>query len=130
MRFITRAALLLAAAIGLSSGAAPAQEYPARPLRFIIPFPSGGSTDALGRTLGQKLAERWGQQVVIENRPGGNTLISAELAAKSAPDGYTLFMPIDSTLTMNRALHSKLPCDPAKSFAPVALLTRQSCLSQ
>jgi len=80
----------------------------------------------LARLLGQKLTEKWGQQVIVDNRPGGNTIIGAELAAKSAPDGHTLLQTIDFTLTMNQALYATLPYDPVKSFAPVSLLTMQS----
>ena len=110
------------------AGAAFAQNYPAKPIHFIVPFPPGGSTDVLARLIGQKVSERWGQPVLVETKPGANTLIGAEAAAKSAPDGYTWFMPIDSTLTMNGALYEKLPYDPMKSFAPVTILTRQSLL--
>ena len=121
--------LALAPAIlfGLSPVLAFAQ-YPTKPIRLIVPFAPGGATDTLARTLGQKLSERLGQPVYVENRPGGNTFIGAELVAKSPPDGYTLLVPIDATLTMNAALYSKLPYDPVKSFAPVSILTRQSLL--
>ncbi len=104
-----------------------AQQFPSKPVRFVVPFPPGGSTDVLARLLGQKLSERWGQSIVVENRPGANTLIGAELVAHAAPDGYTWFMPIDSTFTMNPALYPKLPYD-LKDFAPVTILTQQSLL--
>jgi len=103
-----------------------AQAYPTKPIRLIVAFPPGGPSDTLARLLGQKLSEKWGQQVIIDNRPGGNTIIGAELAAKSAPDGHTLLQTIDFTLTMNQALYATLPYDPVKSFAPVSLLTMQS----
>jgi tripartite-type tricarboxylate transporter receptor subunit TctC len=75
----------------------------------------------LSRIIGQKMAENWGQQVLVDNRPGANTIIGAEAVAKAAPDGYTLLMAIDSTLVMNQSLYSKLPYDPIKDFAPVTL---------
>jgi tripartite-type tricarboxylate transporter receptor subunit TctC len=112
-------ALALLAAIGL--GNATAQTYPSKPIRIVVPFPAGGPTDVLSRIMGQKMAENWGQQVLVDNRPGANTIIGAEAVAKAAPDGYTLLMAIDSTLVMNQSLFSKLPYDPIKDFAPVTL---------
>src|SRR5438067_2653061 len=95
--------------------------YPNRPIHIIVPFPPGGGTDIVSRTVAAKLTESWKQAVVVENRPGGNTLIGAEAAARSAPDGYTLFVPIDSTLAMNQSLYAKLPYDPITSFSPITL---------
>ena len=115
------AASLMALAFGFGARDAAAQAYPARPIRLIVPFPAGGPSDFLARVMGQKMSDDLGQQVVVENRPGGNTIIGAELVAKSAPDGYTLLMPIDSTLTMNQLLYSKLPYDPEKDFAPISI---------
>jgi len=112
-------ALALLIAIGL--GNATAQTYPSKPIRIVVPFPAGGPTDVLSRIIGQKMAENWGQQVLVDNRPGANTIIGAEAVAKAAPDGYTLLMAIDSTLVMNQSLYSKLPYDPIKDFAPVTL---------
>jgi tripartite-type tricarboxylate transporter receptor subunit TctC len=109
------AALLLAVA-------AYAQTYPSRPLRLIVPFPPGGSTDILARALSQKLAEGLGQPVVIDNRPGAGGSIGAEAAAKAAPDGTTLMMGHLGTLAVNAAIYKKLPYDPVKSFAPVCLM--------
>lgn len=121
--------LLVATAILLSSGVPVfAQDWPTKPVRIIVPFPPGGSTDVLARILSQKLTDKWGQQVIIDNRPGGNTLIAAQIAAKSPSDGYTLFMPIDFTLTMNQTLYSKLPYDPIVDFKPITILTEQSML--
>jgi tripartite-type tricarboxylate transporter receptor subunit TctC len=101
--------------------AGPADTYPERPIKIIVPFPPGGGTDLVARTVAAKLTERWKVSVVVDNRPGGNTVIAAELAARAAPDGYTLFLPIDSTLSMNQSLYAKLPYDPINSFAPVTL---------
>jgi tripartite-type tricarboxylate transporter receptor subunit TctC len=108
-------ALLAALAPPLS-----AQTYPTRPIRLVISFPAGGGIDALARQLAQKLSEGLGQAVVVDNRPGGNTIISAEQVARSAPDGYTLFMPLDFTMTMNPVLYDKLPYNPVRDFAPIS----------
>ncbi len=95
--------------------------YPSKPIRIIVPFPPGGGTDIVSRTVAAKLTEAWKVPVVVENRAGGNTIIGAEAAARSAPDGYTLFVPIDSTLSMNQSLYTKLPYDPLTSFTPITL---------
>ncbi|MDB5849355.1 MAG: hypothetical protein JWP29_3107 [Rhodoferax sp.] len=94
--------------------------YPQRPIRLVVPFPAGGPTDILARVVGQKLTERLGQAVIVDNKPGANTIIGADVVAKAAPDGYTLLLAIDSTLVMNQALYSKLPYDPVKDFEPIA----------
>lgn len=100
-----------------------AQPYPSKPVRFIVPFPPGGSTDLIARTFGAKFTEAWGQQTVIENRGGANTIIGAEAAAKAPPDGYTLFLTTAATMTTNAILYRKLPYDPRTSFALVSMLT-------
>ncbi|HEV2008915.1 MAG TPA: tripartite tricarboxylate transporter substrate binding protein, partial [Burkholderiales bacterium] len=99
-----------------------AQSYPAKPIRWIVTFPPGGPTDVIARMVGAKLTEAWGQQVVIDNRAGAGGVIGTELAAKSAADGYTLLFGTSSGLSVNPALSSKLPYDPARDFAPVSLL--------
>ncbi|MSQ73916.1 MAG: tripartite tricarboxylate transporter substrate binding protein [Betaproteobacteria bacterium] len=115
------------AALLLASAAAPAQEFPSRPIRILVPFPPGGSGDTLTRLVGVKLTESWKQQVIVENRPGGNTIIASELVSKSSPDGHTLLLAVDSTMTMNPSLYAKLPYTLA-DFAPIALLAEQSLL--
>ena len=111
-----------------TSGAAAAEDlsasFPNRPIRLIVPFPAGGPSDIVARIIGQKMSEDWGQPVVIENRPGANTIIGAQAAAKAPPDGYTLFMAIDSTLVMNQYLHKSLPYDPLNDFAPITLTAK------
>ena len=113
---------LVLAVLAIWAGAAVAQEassFPTRPIHIIVPFPAGGPSDIVARVIGQKMSEDWGQPVVIENRPGANTIIGAQAAAKAAPDGYTLFMAIDSTLVMNQFLYKGLPYDPVNDFVPI-----------
>ena len=112
------AAALLAA---LASSAA-AQSYPTRQISLLVPFAPGGPADFLARLIGQRMGEDLGQQIVIDNRAGANTIIAAQAVAKAAPDGYTLLMAIDGTLVMNPFLYSKLAYDPFKEFAPVSLV--------
>jgi tripartite-type tricarboxylate transporter receptor subunit TctC len=95
--------------------------YPARPIRFIIPYAVGGGTDILGRIVGLKLSERLGQQVVVDNRPGGTAIVGSELLARSAPDGYTM-MTANIAHGANAFLNAKLPYDTLKDFAPVTLM--------
>jgi tripartite-type tricarboxylate transporter receptor subunit TctC len=99
-----------------------AQSYPNRAITMIVPFAPGGPADVLGRLIGQKMAEDLGQQVIIDNRPGANTIIGAQAVAKAKPDGYTILLAIDGTLVMNPFLYSKLSYDPFKDFEPVALV--------
>jgi tripartite-type tricarboxylate transporter receptor subunit TctC len=117
------AAGLIAAAF--FAGSALAQTFPEKPVRFVIGFTPGGPSDILARALGQKLGERWSQQVVVENRPGAGGNLAAEAVAKSAPDGYTWLLGNNSILATNQSLYRKLPYDPVKDFAPVALVAVQ-----
>lgn len=96
-----------------------AQSYPVKPVRLIVPFPPGGSTDTLARVLAMKLTEAWGQQIVIDNRAGASGIIGTEAGARAAPDGYTLLMGSGGPLTINPSLYSKLPYDPLKDFSPI-----------
>jgi tripartite-type tricarboxylate transporter receptor subunit TctC len=109
-------------------GSAAAQEradaFPTRAIKIVVPFPAGGPSDVLARMIGQKMSEDWGQPVVIENRPGANTVLGAQQVAKAAPDGYTLLMAIDSTLTMNQYLYRTPPYDPFNDFAPITLTAK------
>ena len=111
-----------AALLALSVSSATAQNYPARQITLVVPFAPGGPADFLGRLIGQKMGEDLGQQIVVDNRPGANTIIGAQAVAKAAPDGYTLLMAIDGTLVMNPFLYSKLAYDPFKDFVPVSLI--------
>ncbi len=104
--------------------AAAQQAYPSKPIRFIVPFPPGGSSDPVARLIGQKLAESWGQNVVVDNRPGGNTVMGTEALVKSAPDGYTILLVVPTTHIINSLLLRNLPYDSMNDFASVATLTR------
>ncbi len=97
-----------------------AQSYPSKPIHIVVPFAAGGITDILARALGQGLTEAWGQQVVVENKPGANSQLGAEVVAKSAPDGYTLMVSADTTFSMNPHLYARLSYDPVRDFAPVS----------
>ncbi len=117
-------AAVLAAATPIVALPACAQTYPTKPIRLIIPFPPGGGVDLTARAVAQKLGEAWAQTVVVDNRSGANGVIGADLAAKAAPDGYTLLM-ITSSHAVNSALLPKLPYDLARDFAPVIYATIQ-----
>jgi tripartite-type tricarboxylate transporter receptor subunit TctC len=114
--------IAIAAAATLTSLPAAGQQYPVKPIRIVVPFAPGGPSDLLARTVGQKLTESWGQQVIIENRPGANGIVGCELVAKSPPDGYTLVMGTPGTHGINAALFAKLPYDTIKDFAPITRL--------
>ena len=121
------AASLAAVALGVSN-VGDAQPYPSKPIHIVVPYTAGGPADLLVRGLGIKLAEKWGQQVVVENRPGANEIIAAEAVAKAAPDGYTLLVASDAVFTLNASLYSKLPYDPVKDLAPVSKLVTANLL--
>jgi tripartite-type tricarboxylate transporter receptor subunit TctC len=113
--------LLLILAIVPLAGAQP-QDFPSRPVRFIVPYAAGGSGDLLARLLGTKLASLWGQQVVVDNRAGGGGLIGTEFAARSEPDGYTLYLATDGPLTIAASLYKRVPYDWKRDFAPVSMM--------
>jgi tripartite-type tricarboxylate transporter receptor subunit TctC len=119
------AAALIAFAIGASATAraqdVEAANYPNRPIHIIVPFPPGGPTDILSRIIGKEMTASWGQTVVIENRPGADTTIGAEVVAKADPDGYTLLAAMDSTMVLNPLVKKELPYDPARDFEPISL---------
>ncbi len=120
---------MLAALIALAIGAnAPARAqdvdastYPNRPIRIVVPFPAGGPTDILSRIVAKEMTASWGQPVVIENRPGADTAIGAEVVAKADPDGYTLLAAMDSTMVLNPLVKKELPYDPFRDFEPISL---------
>jgi tripartite-type tricarboxylate transporter receptor subunit TctC len=112
----------LAAVLAMLASAAPAQPYPARPIRLLVSFPPGGASDLVARTLGQPLGARLGQPVVVENRPGSNGNLAGELAAHATPDGYTLLLGPSSLFAINPHLYAKMAIDPLKDLLPVASL--------
>jgi tripartite-type tricarboxylate transporter receptor subunit TctC len=122
MRAVKKILILAAIAAAIAGSAALAQSYPAKPVRLIVPFPPGGNTDTLGRIMAQKLTDAFGQQFFVENRAGGSGTVGAEAAAKSPPDGYTLYFGTTGTLASAPALQPRLGYDPVKSFAPISAL--------
>ena len=113
------AIVLIAAAVS-----AAAQTYPSRPIRLIVPFPPGGSTDTYARIIARRLAETLGQAIVIDNRPGAGGALGAELAAKAAPDGYTIWIGQDGNLALGPAMRAKNNYDPVRDFSPITLLVK------
>ena len=116
-RAFAAALAIVAASVAFGQAA-----YPTKPVRIVVPFPAGGTTDIIARATAQKLSEAWGQQVIVDNRPGAAGNIGAELVAKSAPDGYTLLMGTVGTHAINSSLYAKMPYDHVKDFAPVILV--------
>jgi tripartite-type tricarboxylate transporter receptor subunit TctC len=116
MNFAKLIALLVSAFVVC---AAHAQSYPAKPVRIIVPFAPGGATDIVTRIVAQKLTEMWGQTILVDNRAGAGGNIGAELAAKAAPDGYTLFMPSGSVVTANQHMYRKLPFNADRDFVAI-----------
>ncbi len=117
------AAALASAHVCAAAQSTDAASYPTRPLRFVVPYPPGGTTDIVARGIAAKLAEKFGQQVVVDNRGGASTIIGAEAVAKAAPDGYTLLLATSTTLAINPQVYSKLPYDAARDFAPITPAT-------
>src|SRR5438477_9106342 len=118
MRLVFLLASVAAAFIGVSSARA---EWPDRPIKMIVSFSAGSSSDTIARIVAAKMGERLGQQVVVENRVGGSTIIGTDSVAKSTPDGYTLELANTTTHAASAALNATLPFDPAKDFAPIAM---------
>ena len=112
-----------AAALMFAAGAAAQSAFPAKPIRFVVPFPAGGPLDIVARAIGQELNKSWAQPVIIDNRPGAGGNIGADAVARAAPDGHTILMGAVSTHAINPTLYSKLPYDPIRDFAPVTLVT-------
>jgi tripartite-type tricarboxylate transporter receptor subunit TctC len=117
--------VVLAAA---AAGMAAAQSYPNRAVRMVIPYPAGGGTDVTARPVAQRLSEIWGQQVIVDNRSGGNGMIGADIVAKSLADGYTVLVSAASEMTMNVVLFKKMPYDPVRDFQPITLATTTPAL--
>ena len=113
--------LVMLAAV-LFAAAAQAQDYPSKPIRYIVPFPPGGSSDLIARAIAPRLGERLGQPVVIENKPGAGGMIGVDIVAKAQPDGYTIGLAAAGALSSNAALYPSMPFDPEKDLAPVTML--------
>jgi tripartite-type tricarboxylate transporter receptor subunit TctC len=121
---VLAAALAAFPILGTPAYSQGAANYPARPIRLIVPFAPGGGLDISARLIGHKLTEKWGQNVVVDSRPGAATIVGTEIASKAAPDGYTVLM-ITTTFAINPGLYAKLPYDAGKDFAPVTQLNSQ-----
>jgi tripartite-type tricarboxylate transporter receptor subunit TctC len=119
MNDVTR---ILAVALFCVAAGASAQGYPSKPIRVVVGFPPGGGNDIIARMVGAKMQENWGQAVVIENKPGANSIIAAEFVAKSAPDGYTLLVNATGGMSVNPVLYAKLPYDSLKDFVPISMV--------
>jgi len=120
MKVVYRLAAIVAAFAAISS--ARAQDYPSRIVRIVVPQTAGGGTDTFARAIGQKLSERWGQSVVIENKAGAGGVVGTDFVAKSPPDGYTLLVTYEGSQAINQSLYEKLPFDSLKDFEPVATI--------
>ena len=118
MKLIT----MLAAGLCLLPPASPAQNYPIRLVKIIVPYAPGGGVDAIARAISERLTAKWGQPIVVENKTGAATIIGADSVAKAAPDGHTLLLTSESTITSNPYLFDKLPYDPVRDLAPVTQL--------
>jgi tripartite-type tricarboxylate transporter receptor subunit TctC len=114
---------LLALAASLFLSLAHAQPYPSKPIRIIVPYAAGGTSDILARQIGPKLTETWGQPVIVENKPGANGNVGADFVAKSAPDGYTLLLTDLGGLVISASVYPKLPFNPAQDFTPVVMVS-------
>ena len=118
-----RRSLLLGAIAGLVlADLAQAQAYPSKPVRIVVPYAAGGPADVMVRAISQSMGDSWGQPFIVDNKPGANEIIAAELVAKSAGDGYTFLVASDGAYSLNQNLYPKIPYDPAKDFVPVAKL--------
>ncbi|MBS0338135.1 MAG: tripartite tricarboxylate transporter substrate binding protein [Proteobacteria bacterium] len=115
--------LAVAFTLTLAAGTAFAQAYPAKPIRIVVPFAPGGTSDILARAIGPKMTESWGQPVVVENRAGANGNVGADFVAKSAPDGYTMLLSDVGALAINPSVYLNMPYDPVKDFAPVIMVS-------
>jgi len=115
-------ALVAGTVLAMASTLAAAQAWPAKPIKFVVPYPPGGTSDILARAVGQKLQEKWGQPVVVENKPGATGNIGADYVAKSAPDGYTMMLADIGSLAIAPSVVTTLPFDPVKDFTPVVMV--------
>jgi tripartite-type tricarboxylate transporter receptor subunit TctC len=122
---VNRAYVVSCAILALLCAPATAQNYPTKPVRFVVASGAGGSTDGLARLVGERLAAMWNQGVVNDNRPGAGGIIAGEVTAHASPDGYTLLFSTSAAIAVSVSLYKKLPYDPVKDFAPIVLVARQ-----
>ena len=120
--YVLPIACVLAAAASAAPGA-DAQSYPTKPIRMVVPFGAGSISDLLARTAGAKMSEAWGQQVIVDNRPGAGGNIGSDMVAKAAPDGYTILLGAASVLAINQSLYTHMPYDPATAFAHITQMS-------
>jgi len=116
------AKLLMSVVLCAAAAGAVAQAYPSKPIHIVVGFPPGGGNDIIARLVGAKMQENWGQSVVIDNKPGANSIIAAEFVAKSAPDGYTLLVNATGGMSVNPVLYRKLPYDSLRDFVPISMV--------
>lgn len=128
LNFWVRRAMLWAAIAAAAGAQAQVQNFPSKPVKWIVGYPAGGGSDFLARTIAAQISVQMGQQVIVDNRPGAGASIGAEAAARSPGDGYTLFTADNGVLVYNPALYKKLPYDPARDFAPLGLMARAPLL--
>ncbi len=119
---ILRVAVLYCAALAAAGAIAQAQNYPNKPIRMVIAWPPGGPTDTVGRIVGQEMTKTWGQQMIVDNRPGASGTIGADIVAKAAPNGYTILMAYTPEITITQSLFKSMPYDPVKDLTPVILV--------
>src|SRR5215471_6519950 len=121
---IAWSALACLSCVAMPATAARAEEYPSKPIRFVLPQPAGGAVDLIARTLGDRLSEQVRQPVIIENQPGANGGLAGGIVTRAAPDGYTLFMAVDTNLVVNPSLYPNLAYDPVRDFIPISIITK------
>src|SRR3984893_10428840 len=124
MNRLAAAAVVALACTAAAPGAARAQDYPSRPIKLVLPQPPGGAIDLISRALGERLSEQMKQPVIVENMPGANGGLAAGQVARSVPDGYTLFMAVNTNLVVNPNLYPNLAYDPVRDFAPISVLAK------
>jgi tripartite-type tricarboxylate transporter receptor subunit TctC len=112
----------LALALSVVGGAALGQQYPAKPVRMVVPYPAGGGSDLMARAVSKKLSEKLGQSVIVDNRGGATGMIGTDIAAKSPPDGYTLLLGSVAEIALNVAVYRKMSYNPERNLAPVGLI--------
>ena len=122
LKIVLAVAVLALSAIGTAPSFSQGLPYPVKTIRIVVPYPAGGGIDVISRVIGERLGRALGQSVIVDNKPGGGTILGADYVAKSAPDGYTLMMTTDATLSVNPHLYAKLPYDAVKDFSPITQL--------